>query len=212
MFSDRADAGRKLAARLAQFRTQSPVVIALPRGGVPVAFEVAHVLHAPLDVVVVRKLGAPDNPELGFGAVSEEDVVVFNHDIVKALGISRAWIDQAIARERTTLRHRLNEIRARHPQLDLKGRVVMVVDDGIATGIDAKAACRVVRARGAKRVVLAMPVAPTDWRLTMAREADDFVAVEEDPDFMAVGAYYENFQQVSDTEVSRCLDSACLTP
>lgn len=212
MFKDRADAGRQLAAKLVAYRADAPIVIGLPRGGVPVAHVVARTLHAPLDVIVVRKLGTPGNPELGFGAISEEDVVVFNQEIVRSLGVDQSDIDRAIARERVTLNARLTELRSRYRQLDLKDRVVIVIDDGLATGIDARAACRVVRARGAKKIVLAVPVAPSDWTATMAREADVLIAADVDPTFMAVGSYYENFEQVSDAEVSACLESACLTP
>ena len=212
MFRDRVDAGEQLAAKLVAYAGQSVVVIGLPRGGIPVAREVAKALHAPLDVIVVRKLGTPGNQELGFGAVSEEEVVVFNHDLIRSLGIWQSDIDRTIARERQELTRRLNGIRSRYAQQVLKDRVVIVVDDGIATGIDAKAACRVARARGAKLVVLATPVAPSDWKATMEREADVLVAVHEDPLFMAVGAYYEDFTQVSDEQVLECLESACLTP
>ena len=212
MFRDRVDAGEQLAAKLVAYAGQSVVVIGLPRGGIPVAREVAKALHAPLDVIVVRKLGTPGNQELGFGAVSEEEVVVFNHDLIRSLGIWQSDIDRTIARERQELTRRLNGIRSRYAQQVLKDRIVIVVDDGIATGIDAKAACRVARARGAKFVVLATPVAPSDWKATMEREADVLVAVHEDPLFMAVGAYYEDFTQVSDEQVLECLESACLTP
>lgn len=212
MFRDRVDAGEQLAAKLVAYAGQSVVVIGLPRGGIPVAREVAKALHAPLDVIVVRKLGTPGNQELGFGAVSEEEVVVFNHDLIRSLGIWQSDIDRTIARERQELTRRLNGIRSRYAQQVLKDRVVIVVDDGIATGIDAKAACRVARARGAKFVVLATPVAPSDWKATMEREADVLVAVHEDPLFMAVGAYYEDFTQVSDEQVLECMESACLTP
>lgn len=212
MFRDRIDAGQQLASELARYAGQSVVVVGLPRGGVPVAREVATALRAPLDVVVVRKLGAPDNEELGFGAVSEEDVVVFNQDIIRKLGIWQTDIDRTIDRERQELRRRLDGIRAKYPQQQLKDRTVIVVDDGIATGIDAKAACRVVRARGAKHVVLAVPVAPSDWKTTMQREADVLIALHEDPLFMAVGSYYDDFTQVADEQVFECLESACLTP
>ena len=212
MFRDRADAGRQLAAKLTAYAEQHPVVIGLPRGGVPVAAEVAHALHAPLDVIVVRKLGTPGNPELGFGAVSEEDVVVFNHEVIRHAGLWQSDIDRTIARERIELQRRLMLLRERHRQIPLKGQTVIIVDDGIATGIDARAACRVARARGAARVVLAMPVAPDDWTITLEREADAFVAVHEDRALGAVGAFYDDFTQVDDDVVARCLDAACLTP
>lgn len=211
MFRDREDAGIQLAARLRHFGAHQPVVIGLPRGGVPVACAVAKTLHAPLDVIVVRKLGVPVNPELGFGAVSEEHVVVYNQDLIRLADIEQIEIDAAIDRERREVNRRVTAIRKRFPEQPLKGRTVIIVDDGIATGIDAKAACRVARARGATRVVLATPVAPRDWKVTLAREADDFVAVLEDPEFIAVGAYYLDFAQISDDQVLATLDSACLT-
>ena len=211
MFQDRIDAGRQLAARLAQYADRQPIVIGLPRGGVPVAAEVARTLHAPLDVIVVRKLGTPGNPELGFGAISEEDVVVFNQEVLRLDGIRQPDIDHAIARERIELQRRLITIREHHPQLTLRDRTVVIVDDGIATGVDARAAARVARARGAAVVVLAMPVAPSDWTITLEREADAFVAVHEEPALGAVGAFYEDFTQVDDDTVARCLDTACLT-
>lgn len=211
MFHNRTDAGTQLAAKLASYASQDPVVIGLPRGGVPVACVVAKALHAPLDVIVVRKLGVPVNPELGFGAVSEEHVVVFNQEVIRLADIEEIDIEATIDRERRELNRRITAIRKRFPEHALKGRTVIIVDDGIATGIDAKAACRVARARGAARVVLATPVAPRDWRITLAREADEFVAVIEDPDFLAVGAYYLDFAQTSDDEVLAALDNACLT-
>lgn len=204
-FRDRVDAGRQLAAALASERVRQPVVIGLPRGGVPVAREVAQALHAPLDVIVVRKLGVPGHEELGMGAISEDDVVVFNQDVIDSGGIGKEAVDAALARERRTLDARRDSIRAAHAPVPLKGRTVIVVDDGIATGVDARAACRVARSRGAARVVLAVPVAPADWRERLAREADAFVAVEEDPFFAAVGAYYDDFSPTSDDEVLQCL-------
>lgn len=211
MFIDRTDAGRQLALALTPYANERPVVIGLPRGGIPVASEVARHLRSPLDIVVVRKLGTPGNAELGFGALSEEDVIVFNQDLIKSLGLQQSEIERTIAHERVELTRRLQGIRSRFPQLDLKDRTVIVVDDGIATGIDARAACRVVRARGASKLVLAVPVAPSDWRFRLQREADDLVAIDEDPGFMAVGAYYSDFTQVTDEQVLECLESACLT-
>lgn len=212
MFRDRRDAGQQLAARLSAYAGKPVVVLGLPRGGVPVALEVARALHAPLDVIVVRKLGAPSNPELGFGAISEEDVVVFNHDVIRSVGVWQGDIDHAIAVEKRELQRRLGGIRSKYPEQSLKDKIAIIVDDGIATGIDAKAACRVARARGAKLVVLAVPVAAADWKASMQRDADVLIAVDEDPLFMAVGAYYADFTQVADAEVLQCLESACLTP
>lgn len=204
-FRDRADAGARLALLLTSYREARPVVIGLPRGGVPVARCVADALGAPLDVIVARKLGVPGHEELGLGAISEEGIVVFNQDVLRVCGASQDEIDAEIDAERATLERRLTSIRAVHPAVPLVGRVVIIVDDGIATGITARAACRVARARGAARVVLATPVAPDDWRRRLASEADALVAVEEQPDFMAVGQFYDDFSTTTDEDVLACL-------
>jgi putative phosphoribosyl transferase len=204
-FVDRVDAGRRLAAVLQEYRSRNPVVIGLPRGGVPVAREVAMVLAAPLDVIVVRKLGVPGHEELGLGAIAEDGVVVFNEDVMRSADATEDEVDAVIERESSVLRRRITQIRATHPATPLKDRVVIVVDDGLATGISARAACRVAKQRGAASVVLATPVAPADWRRRLAGEADAFVAVEESDEFMAVGQFYEDFSAVEDEEVLRCL-------
>lgn len=204
-FVDRVDAGRRLAAVLQEYRSRNPVIIGLPRGGVPVAREVAMALAAPLDVIVVRKLGVPGHEELGLGAIAEDGVVVFNEDVMRSADATEDEVDAVIERESSVLRHRITQIRATHPATPLKDRVVIVVDDGLATGISARAACRVAKQRGAASVVLATPVAPADWRRRLAGEADAFVAVEESDEFMAVGQFYEDFSAVEDEEVLRCL-------
>jgi putative phosphoribosyl transferase len=204
-FVDRVDAGRRLAAVLQEYRSRNPVVIGLPRGGVPVAREVAMVLAAPLDVIVVRKLGVPGHEELGLGAIAEDGVVVFNEDVMRSADATEDEVDAVIERESSVLRRRITQIRATHPATPLKDRVVIIVDDGLATGISARAACRVAKQRGAASVALATPVAPADWRRRLAGEADAFVAVEESDEFMAVGQFYEDFSAVEDEEVLRCL-------
>lgn len=204
-FRDRADAGRRLATRLQAMHPVDPVVIGLPRGGVPVAKAVAGLLQAPLDVIVVRKLGVPGHEELGLGAVAEDSVVVFNEDVLRTCGATAAEVDAEIDHETAVLHDRVTRIRAAHAAVPLVGRSVLIVDDGVATGISARAACRVARARGAAEVWLATPVAAPDWRDRLAGEADCLVAVEEPGDFGAVGWFYEEFTQVSDDEVLRCL-------
>lgn len=204
-FVDRVDAGRRLAAVLQEYRSRNPVVIGLPRGGVPVAREVAMALAAPLDVIVVRKLGVPGHEELGLGAIAEDGVVVFNEDVMRSADATEDEVDAVIERESSVLRRRITQIRATHPATPLKDRVVIIVDDGLATGISARAACRVAKQRGAASVALATPVAPADWRRRLAGEADAFVAVEESDEFMAVGQFYEDFSAVEDEEVLRCL-------
>lgn len=204
-FNDRVDAGRQLGAALRGYAEGHPIVLGLPRGGVPVAREVARALQAELDVIVVRKIGVPGHEELGLGAIAEEDVVVFNEDVRAGAQVSEQDLEGALARERAVLQQRLARIRESVPQIPVAGRTVIIVDDGVATGIDARAACRVARARGAAHVVLATPVAPDDWRERLAGEADAYVAVEESPFFGAVGEFYDDFRPTSDEEVLACL-------
>ena len=207
IFRDREDAGRRLAARLADLHEHQPIIIGLPRGGVVVAREVARTLQAPLDVIVVRKLGVPSHLELGFGAISEQDVVVLNDEVINMTGVDDNVLRASIKREREVLDKRLHIIRNVHPQLDIVDRTVIIVDDGLATGIDALAACRVAKARGASRIVLAVPVAPAGWDRMFAREADSCIALQAPTDFGAVGGFYDSFEPVEDHEVLRCLQT-----
>ena len=205
-FIDRADAGRRLAARLQHLRGDQVVVLGLPRGGVPVAYEVARALDAPLDVIVVRKLGVPFQPELAMGAIGEEGVRIINKEVVSIAGVSASQLDEVEARERTELEVRVRRFRGDRPPIALEGRIVVVVDDGIATGSTARAACQVARARGAARVVLAVPVAPPDWRGRLGKFADELVCLHTPDPFYAVGQFYDNFTQTSDEEVVACLE------
>ena len=207
-FIDRADAGRRLAARLQHLRGDQVVVLGLPRGGVPVAYEVARALDAPLDVIVVRKLGVPFQPELGMGAIGEGGVRIINEEVVSIAGVSASQLDEVEARERTELEVRVRRFRGGRPPIGLEGRIVVVVDDGIATGSTARAACQVARARGAARVVLAVPVAPPDWRGRLGKFADELVCLHTPDPFYAVGQFYDNFTQTSDEEVVACLERA----
>jgi len=206
LYRDREDAGRKLAARLAPLSEDRPVVVGLPRGGVPVAFEVATVLHAPLDVVVVRKLGVPIQPELGMGAIGEDGVLILNEDVVRALAIRRDELEAVVTREQEELARRQRLYRGNRPPVPVADRTVILVDDGIATGVTAIAAARVLRERGAKRVVLAVPVGPPDAAARFTEEVDDFVCLQAPEWFFAVGACYEHFDQTSDEEVSELLE------
>jgi putative phosphoribosyl transferase len=208
LFSDRADAGRRLADRLEYLRGESLVVVGLPRGGVPVAFEVAAALDAPLDVILVRKLGVPFQPELGMGAIGEDGVRIINPEVVRLTGVPERELATVEQRERVELERRARRFRGDRPRLQLEGRVVIVVDDGIATGSTARAACQVARARGAARVVLAVPVAPSDWIQRMARSADDYVCLATPDPFFAIGEFYDDFSQTSDDEVLDCLRRA----
>jgi putative phosphoribosyl transferase len=205
VFRNRQDAGRRLADRLEALRDERPVVVGLPRGGVPVAAEVASALDAPLDVIIVRKLGVPAQPELGMGAIGEDGVRVLNHTVVRAAGVPADAIDAVERRERAEVERRARRYRGDRARVSLDGRTVVVVDDGIATGGTARAAVQVARAQGARRVVLAVPVAPPDTVEEMRAVADDVVCVESPRGFAAVGQWYEDFTQTSDDEVVRLL-------
>ena len=208
VFADRADAGRRLAARLQHLAGERVVVLGLPRGGVPVALEVARALGAPLDVIVVRKLGVPFQPELGMGAIGEDGVVVISQEIVRAAGVSAEELAGVGARERAEVERRAWRYRGGRPRQPLGGRVAVVVDDGIATGSTARAACRIARAHGAARVVLAVPVAPPGWQDRIGGDADELVCVQTPRGFLAIGQFYADFCQVADGEVVACLRRA----
>ena len=210
-FHDRRDAGRKLAARLAQLRGTDVVVLGLPRGGVPVAAEVARALAAPLDVVVVRKLGVPGQPELAMGAVGEGGVLVTEDRVLQAAQVTPEDLEQAARRERAELETRLRRFRAGRPRVPVRGRTAVLVDDGIATGSTARAACAVVRALGAARVVLAAPVCAPGSVRALEAEADQLVFLERPPNFRAVGQFYENFRSTEDAAVVELLAEAART-
>jgi putative phosphoribosyl transferase len=213
IFADRDDAGRRLAARLGHLRGEPVVVLGLPRGGVPVAFRVAQALGAPLDVIVVRKLGVPFQPELAMGAVGEGGVRVINRQIVREARVPEDELAAVQEREQAAVDARAARYRAGWPRQPLDGRVAVVVDDGIATGATARAACQVARAYGAARVVLAVPVAPPGWQARIGADADELVCVDTPRGFFAIGQFYADFAQVPDSEVIACLDrAASLSP
>jgi putative phosphoribosyl transferase len=208
VFRDRADAGRRLAAGLEHLRAERPVVLALPRGGVPVAYEVARALDAPLDVILVRKLGVPSQPELAMGALGEGGVRVLNDDVLDHIAITPERLAEVEAREGHELVRRASAFRGERAMTPIAGRTVIVVDDGIATGSTARAALRVARAHGASRVVLAVPVAPPETIQPRAGEADEVVVVEQPARMWAIGAHYDDFRQTTDAEVVSLLDAA----
>ncbi|MGE0066248.1 MAG: phosphoribosyltransferase [Solirubrobacterales bacterium] len=200
-FADRHDAGRQLAARLNELASADPVVLALPRGGVPVAREIADALGAPLEILAVRKLGAPHNPEFGIGAVAEDGTCVIDSEAVAVLGLLNGELDAIVSREAAELRRRVALYRGERPPPELTGRTVIVVDDGVATGVTDSAALRAVRKREPRRVLLAVPVCSREGLARLRSEADEVVCLRMPELFHGVGQQYLDFSQVSDEEV-----------
>lgn len=210
MFKDRADAGRKLAARLTRFKDKHPLVLALPRGGVTVGFEISQRLGAPLDVVLVRKIGAPMQPELAIGAVAdgEHPELVVNREVVELLGLPELYLLEARDQQLAEIERRRAIYIGSRPRPPIAGSTAIVVDDGIATGATARAALLAVRRAGPSRLVLAVPVAAPDTIAELRRNVDEVECLEMPPDLMAIGLHYENFQQVTDDEVIEMLAKA----
>ncbi len=208
LFEHRVDAGRRLGARLLHLQGEPLLVVGLPRGGVPVAFEVAQLLAAPLDVIVVRKLGVPFQPELAMGAIGEDGVRVTNPDIVGRAGLAEAELDAVDRRERHELERQAQRFRGAQQPLPMTGRTVVVVDDGIATGSTARAACQIAMARGANRVVVAVPVAPSRWTDAFENDADELVCLMTPEPFLGVGRWYDDFSPTTDEEVVTLLGRA----
>jgi putative phosphoribosyl transferase len=207
VFTNRAEAGRMLATALASYKSERVVVLGIARGGLPVAREVAEALGAPLDVVVVRKLGAPGQPELGIGAIVDGDHprAIFNQDIIESLGVEDDYINREIERQLAEIRRREKEYRGTEPAVPLAGKTVIVIDDGIATGSSVRAALRGARRAKPKQVILAVPVAPAETVEALRDDADKIVCLETPENFPAVGQFYRDFHQVSDDEVKRIL-------
>ena len=208
MFDDRRDAGCRLAARLEALRGSDVVVLGLPRGGVPVAFEVAHALRAPLDILVVGKLGVPSQPELAFGAIGEGGIRVLNDSVVRQAHLSDGEMAAIEEARRAELTRRSERFRRGRERIPLEGRTAVIVDDGVATGATARAACRVARALGARRVVLAVPIGAPDVPAQFAGDADEVICLVMPQDFYAVGQGYRDFGQTSDDEVVALLERA----
>ncbi|MEU3660268.1 phosphoribosyltransferase family protein [Streptomyces sp. NPDC032940] len=204
-FPDRRVAGQELALRLVEWASEGelprPVVLALPRGGVPVAAEVARALEAPLDVLVVRKIGLPGSPETGIGAVVGDDPPLFDQRALTVFGLTEDRLDQDVARERAELRRRTLRYRGDRPAPDVADRTVVLVDDGLATGATARAALRHLRRLNPARLILAVPVGAPETAAGMRAEADDVVCLRQPRDFHAVGLWYDDFEQVGDDEV-----------
>jgi putative phosphoribosyl transferase len=204
-FADRRDAGRHLAVLLGDLRREHPLVVGIPRGGMPVAAEVARALEAPLDLVLVRKIGAPSNPEYGIGALAEGDVLVIDEESVRRLRLGPVELDAAVARARHELAERSASRYAGHPRLPVAGRTVLLVDDGLATGHSAQAAARSLRKRCAARVILAVPVAAPAPARAMLAWVDEMVCAQTPADLWAIGLWYEDFSPTSDEEVAALL-------
>jgi putative phosphoribosyl transferase len=207
-FLNREDAGLKLAQRLSHLRAERPVVIALPRGGVVVADVVARALDAPLDVLVVRKLGAPHQPELAIGAVAEDGTLVADERLIELFGLSNEELTAMTEVKRAEIAARIRRYRGERPLEAVEGKTVILVDDGIATGATAHAAARALRARRPERLVLAVPVAASQTLRMLEREVDELACLEASPELIAVGYWYVDFRQISDHEVVQLLGRA----
>ena len=203
-FSNRIEAGKKLATALDKIG-KSAIVLAVPRGGVVVGFEVAKAFNVPLDVVIARKIGAPDNPELAIGAVAEDGTTILDDRLVKMLQVSEDYIRQEVERQKTEIQRRLLRYRGNVPYPSLSNREVLVVDDGVATGATLKAALMSIRKKGSKSVTVAVPVGPPHTIHELKKLADRVVCLQMQEPFYAIGEFYENFEQTEDEEVIKLL-------
>lgn len=202
VYQDRKDAGWRLAVKLAHYRDKPDVIVlGLPRGGVAVAQEIARALDCPLDVLIVRKIGSPGNPELAAGAVSETGTVVINEDIVSGYGVTREYLDREIAKEKGEIARRIDLFRGGREMPSLAGKTVILVDDGIATGATFKAAVATLKREEIARLVAALPVASPEAEAEIEPTVDEWLCLQTPPGFMAVGNYYYDFTQVEDKEV-----------
>lgn len=208
LYKDRSDAGLQLAEKLRKYTDEKPIILALPRGGVILGYEVAKALKAPLDVVVPRKIGAPFHPEFGVGAIAPHGICILNSQTINLLRISESEIDEIIELETLEMNRRIKLYRKDLPPLDLNGKTVIVVDDGIATGVSTKAAIMSIKTMNPKKIILAVPVCPPETAAKFREEVDEFLCLEEPPDFYAVSVYYNNFEQISDAEVITLLEKA----
>ncbi|MFZ5931968.1 MAG: phosphoribosyltransferase [Pseudomonadota bacterium] len=210
MFANREEAGQRLAARLMGYKNKNACVLALPRGGVPVGLEIAKLLNAPLDLIIVRKLGAPSQPELAIGAVvdGEKPQLVLNEDIIAQLDISPAYIEAEKQRQLAEIKRRQQTYLAGRPRVSIPGQTAIIVDDGIATGATIKAAILAVRALAPKKLVLAAPVAPADTIAALKHTVDEIVCLETHDYFGAIGLYYQDFHQIDDEEMRALMAQA----
>ena len=206
MFNDRVEAGRQLATKLLEYVGKDVLVLAIPRGGVVVGYEVAHRLKAPLDITAPRKIGAPGNPELAIGALAEDGTLILDQRLVEYLGVSENYIKEEVERQLHEIKRRLHMYRGDRPYPNLKGKTVIVVDDGIATGATMMAAIASIRKKGAKKIVVAIPVAPPSALNKIRSSVDQLICLYAPEPFFAVGQFYRIFDQTSDEEVISLLE------
>jgi putative phosphoribosyl transferase len=206
MFNDRTDAGIQLVSRLKEYKDKEGVIVlALPRGGVVTGYEIAQHLNVPLDIVLVRKIGFPGQPELGIGAVSETGSIVLNDYIISGYGVSKEYIEREVSRQKEEIARRVKLYRKGKCLSGLKGKTIILVDDGVATGATMKAAITTLKEEKLNKLVVALPVAPSSVAEEIETMVDEFICIETPFDFMAVGSYYDNFTQISDEEVVELL-------
>jgi putative phosphoribosyl transferase len=208
IFRDREEAGKRLAVALAELKGSDTVVLGIPRGGVVVAKEVAKALGAPLDVVVTRKIEAPGEPEYALGAVTQEGDVIMDRQAAESLGATQEYIDDQVRKKREEVRERMQRLRGNAPYPELRGKVVVIVDDGIATGSSVSAAVMSVKKRNPKKIVVAAPVAPADAVETLSEDGTKVVCLETPESFLAIGEFYRDFDQVEDMVVRRILEES----
>jgi len=208
LYKDRQDAGIALAEKLKKYENEKPIILAIPRGGVVLGYEVAKALRSPLDIIVTRKIGAPDNPEFGIGAIAPGQISILNNEVTGELGVSKQEIEQIIKKETVEMNRRINLYRKNLPDLNLNNKTVIVVDDGIATGVSTLAAIRSIELLKPKKIILAVPVCPSDSVYKFEQQVDEFKCLNPRPDFYAVGQYYDYFDQVTDVEVIDLLQKA----
>lgn len=206
VFRDRTAAGKELAKHLADYKNDDCVVIALPRGGVPVAAEIANALEAPLDILAVRKIGAPTNPELALGSVTENGDVIYNEHILQALAIDETELQEALKPQLAEIQRQIRVFRDDRAPVDVRGRTVVLVDDGLATGATALSAVRHLRARGADKILVAIPACASESARRLREEVDQLICGMESSEFYAVSQWYEHFDQVSDEQVTELLN------
>lgn len=207
-YKDRQDAGQKLAKELEKYSQNKPIIIALPRGGVVVAYEIAKRLKAPLDIIIARKIGAPFNPEFGLGAISENGASTLDNEAIRHFGLTDGDVEQAINRENEVMSKKIELYRKGSIPMELKDQTVILVDDGLATGVTTKAAITSIKQSSPKRIILAVPVSPPDAINKLLKEVDEIVCLKTPDEFYAVSAYYDNFEQISDNEVINLLHKA----